>query len=354
MMEIGVSSFVETWPDVKTGEVISHAQRLREVVEEIVLADQVGLDVYGVGEHHRKDYAASSPAVVLAAAASQTRWIRLTSAVTVLSSADPVRVFQDFATLDAISNGRAEIMAGRGSFIESFLLFGYDLSHYDELFEEKLELLLKIRESEKVTWQGGHRPAIHNLGVYPRPVQNPLPVWIGSGGNSESVVRAGLLGLPLVLAIIGGSPLQFAPLVKLYKEAAAHAGHDVSKLPIGSHSHGFIAEDTEMAADKFFPSTQASMNVLGRERGWGFYDRARFDAARSFEGVLYVGDPETVAQKIIHLRKHVGITRFMLHVPVGTMPHDEVMRAIELLGTEVAPRVRKEIDRWEAAGEPAE
>jgi len=354
MMEIGVSSFVETWPDVTTGEVMSHAQRLREVVEEIVLADQVGLDVYGVGEHHRKDYAASSPAVVLAAAASQTKWIRLTSAVTVLSSADPVRVFQDFATLDAISNGRAEIMAGRGSFIESFPLFGYDLSHYDELFEEKLELLLKIRESEKVTWQGGHRPAIHNLGVYPRPVQNPLPVWIGSGGNSESVVRAGLLGLPLVLAIIGGSPLQFAPLVKLYKEAAAHAGHDVSKLPIGSHSHGFIAEDTEMAADKFFPSTQASMNVLGRERGWGYYDRARFDAARSFEGALYVGDPETVAQKIIHLRKHVGITRFMLHVPVGTMPHDEVMRAIELLGTEVAPRVRKEIDRWEAAGEPAE
>ncbi|ACX68384.1 LLM class flavin-dependent oxidoreductase [Paenibacillus lautus] len=353
-MEIGVSSFVETWPDVKTGEVMSHAQRLREVVEEIVLADQVGLDVYGVGEHHRKDYAASSPAVVLAAAASQTKWIRLTSAVTVLSSADPVRVFQDFATLDAISNGRAEIMAGRGSFIESFPLFGYDLSHYDELFEEKLELLLKIRESEKVTWQGEHRPAIHNLGVYPRPVQNPLPVWIGSGGNSESVVRAGLLGLPLVLAIIGGSPLQFAPLVKLYKEAAAHAGHDVSKLPIGSHSHGFIAEETELAADKFFPSTQASMNVLGRERGWGYYDRARFDAARSFEGALYVGDPETVAEKIIHLRKHVGITRFMLHVPVGTMPHDEVMRAIELLGTEVAPRVRKEIDRWEAAGEPAE
>ncbi|MGW8824650.1 LLM class flavin-dependent oxidoreductase [Paenibacillus lautus] len=353
-MEIGVSSFVETWPDVKTGEVMSHAQRLREVVEEIVLADQVGLDVYGVGEHHRKDYAASSPAVVLAAAASQTKWIRLTSAVTVLSSADPVRVFQDFATLDAISNGRAEIMAGRGSFIESFPLFGYDLSHYDELFEEKLELLLKIRESEKVTWQGEHRPAIHNLGVYPRPVQNPLPVWIGSGGNSESVVRAGLLGLPLVLAIIGGSPLQFAPLVKLYKEAAAHAGHDVSKLPIGSHSHGFIAEETELAADKFFPSTQASMNVLGRERGWGYYDRARFDAARSFEGALYVGDPETVAEKIIRLRKHVGITRFMLHVPVGTMPHDEVMRAIELLGTEVAPRVRKEIDRWEAAGEPAE
>ncbi|MFF2157314.1 LLM class flavin-dependent oxidoreductase [Paenibacillus chitinolyticus] len=349
-MEIGISTFVETTPDVHTGEVISHAQRLREVVEEIVLADRVGLDVYGVGEHHRKDYAASSPAIVLAAAASQTSRIRLTSAVTVLSSADPVRVFQDFATLDGISQGRAEIMAGRGSFIESFPLFGYDLAHYDELFDEKLELLLKIRASEQVTWQGGHRPAIDNLGVYPRPVQNPLPVWIGSGGNQESVVRAGLLGLPLVLAIIGGSPVQFAPLVQLYKKAAAHAGHDASKLPVASHSHGFIAETTELAADKFFPSTQAVMNVLGRERGWGRYDRSSFDSARGFNGALYVGDPETVARKIVHLRKNVGITRFLLHVPVGSMPHDEVMRAIELLGTEVAPRVREEVAAWEAEG----
>lgn len=347
-MELGISTFVETTPDVVTGEVISHAQRIREVVEEIVLADQVGLDIFGVGEHHRKDYAASSPAVVLAAAASQTKRIRLTSAVTVLSSADPVRVFQDFSTLDAISNGRAEIMAGRGSFIESFPLFGYDLQDYDELFEEKLELLLKIRDSEKVIWNGKHRPAINNLGVYPRPVQDPLPVWIGSGGNSESVVRAGLLGLPLVLAIIGGSPVQFAPLVELYKKAVAHAGHDLSKLAVASHSHGFIAEDTELAADKFFPSTQQAMNVLGKERGWGQYTRASFDAARSFEGALYVGDPKTVADKIIHLRKNVGITRFMLHVPVGTMPHDDVMRAIELLGKEVAPIVRKEIARWEA------
>jgi probable LLM family oxidoreductase len=350
-VEIGISTFVETTPDVQTGEVLSHAQRIREVVEEIVLADQVGLDVYGVGEHHRQDYAASSPVVVLAAAASQTKRIRLTSAVTVLSSDDPVRVFQDFATLDGISNGRAEIMAGRGSFIESFPLFGYDLDNYDELFDEKLELLLKIRESEKVTWKGGHRPAINNLGVYPRPVQNPLPVWIGSGGNTESVVRAGLLGLPLVLAIIGGSPVQFAPLVELYKKAAAHAGHDASRLPVASHSHGFIAESTQLAADKFFPSTQQSMNVLGRERGWGPYDRSSFDAARSFEGALYVGDPETVARKIIHLRKKVGITRFLLHVPVGTMPHEDVMRAIELLGTEVAPRVREEISKWEAESE---
>ncbi|MFE4571834.1 LLM class flavin-dependent oxidoreductase [Paenibacillus chitinolyticus] len=349
-MEIGISTFVETTPDVHTGEVISHAQRLREVVEEIVLADRVGLDVYGVGEHHRKDYAASSPAIVLAAAAPQTSRIRLTSAVTVLSSADPVRVFQDFATLDGISGGRAEIMAGRGSFIESFPLFGYDLAHYDELFDEKLELLLKIRASEQVTWQGGHRPAIDNLGVYPRRFQNPLPVWIGSGGNQESVVRAGLLGLPLVLAIIGGSPVQFAPLVQLYKKAAAHAGHDASKLPVASHSHGFIAETTELAADKFFRSTQAVMNVLGRERGWGRYDRSSFDSARSFNGALYVGDPETVARKIVHLRKNVGITRFLLHVPVGSMPHDEVMRAIELLGTEVAPRVREEVAAWEAEG----
>ncbi|NEU26694.1 LLM class flavin-dependent oxidoreductase [Paenibacillus polymyxa] len=347
-MEIGISTFVETTPDPQTGEVISHAQRIREVVEEIVLADQVGLDVYGVGEHHRKDYAASAPAVILAAAAAQTQRIRLTSAVTVLSSDDPVRVFQDFATLDGISNGRAEIMAGRGSFIESFPLFGYDLDNYDELFDEKLELLLKIRESEKVTWKGGHRPAINNLGVYPRPVQNPLPVWIGSGGNQESVVRAGLLGLPLVLAIIGGSPMQFAPLVELYKKAAKHAGHDASLLPVASHSHGFIAETTELAAEKFFPSTQQSMNVLGRERGWGPYTRSSFDAARSFEGALYVGDPDTVANKIIHLRKQVGITRFLLHVPVGTMPHDDVMRAIELLGTEVAPRVREEITKWES------
>ena len=346
-MEIGISTFVETTPDVKTGEVISQAKRIREVVEEIVLADQVGLDVFGVGEHHRKDYAASAPAVILAAAAPQTKHIRLSSAVTVLSSADPVRVFQDFSTLDAISNGRAEIMAGRGSFIESFPLFGYDLQDYDELFEEKLELLLKIRESEKVTWRGGHRPAINNLGVYPRPVQDPLPVWIGSGGSRDSVIRAGLLGLPLVLAIIGGSPLHFAPLVQLYKRAAAQAGHDVSKLPIASHSHGFIAESTDLAADTFYPSTAQAMNVLGRERGWGNYDRTNFDAARSFEGALYVGDPETVANKIIHLRKNVGITRFLLHVPVGTMPHDDVMRAIELLGKEVAPRVREEISNWE-------
>ena len=342
-MEIGISTFVETTPDVETGEVISHAQRLREVVEEIVLADQVGLDVFGVGEHHRKDYAASSPALVLAAAAPQTRRIRLSSAVTVLSSADPVRVFQDFATVDGISNGRAEIMAGRGSFIESFPLFGYSLDHYDELFDEKLELLLEITKSEKVTWSGKHRPAINNLGIYPRADQDPLPVWIASGGNPQSAVRAGMLGLPIVFAIIGGMPENFAPLVSMYKEAAAKAGHDPDKLPIATHSHGFVADTTEYAAETFFPPTQAQMNVIGRERGWPPYTRATFDSARSLRGALYVGDPETVAEKIVLLHNNLGVTRFFLHVNVGTLPHKEVLRAIELLGTKVAPIVHREL-----------
>ncbi|SFE96951.1 LLM class flavin-dependent oxidoreductase [Alteribacillus iranensis] len=346
-MEIGISTFVETTPDTETGHVISHANRIQEVVEEIKLADEVGLDVFGVGEHHRKDYASSSPSVILAAAGAQTKRIRLTSAVTVLSSDDPVRVFQDFATVDAVSQGRAEIMAGRGSFIESFPLFGYDLNDYNELFEEKLDLLLQITRSEKVTWKGKHRPSINNLGIYPRPVQDPLPVWIGSGGNTESVVRAGLLGLPLVLAIIGGRPIQFAPLVQLYKRAAAKAGHDPSALPVATHSHGFVGTDDETAAEQFFPSTQYVMNQLGKERGWGPYTRSSFDHARSFEGALYVGSPETVAKKIIYLRKNVGVTRFMLHVPLGTMPHDQVMAAIEKLGKEVAPIVREEIAAWE-------
>lgn len=348
-MEIGISTFLETTPDPVTGAVISHAERLRNAVEEIVLADQVGLDVYGIGEHHRADYAGTSPAVVLAAAAAMTKRIRLTSAVTVLSSDDPVRVYQAFSTLDGISNGRAEIMAGRGSFIESFPLFGYSLDDYEELFEEKLELLLAIRDSEKVTWRGGHRPAIDNLAVYPRSVQSPLPVWIASGGNPESAVRAGTLGLPIAFAIIGGMPESFAPLVALYKQAAAKAGHDPSKLSIATHSHGFVGDTTEQAADSFFLPTQAQMNVIGRERGWRQnYNREAYDAARSLRGALYVGDPEFVAEKILLLRKNLGVTRFFLHVNVGTMPHREVLHAIELLGTKVAPIVRKELARSES------
>lgn len=350
-MEIGIDTFVETTPDVRTGKTITHAERLREVVEEIVLADKVGLDIFGVGEHHRKEFGDSASAIVLAAAASMTTNIRLTSSVTVLSAADPVRVFQEFATLDGISNGRAEIIVGRGSMVDAFPLFGFELSDYEVLFEEKLELLLKIRDSEKVTWRGGHRPAFKDLGIYPRPVQNPLPVWIGSGGNPESAIRAGALGLPLVLAIIGGNPLRFAPTVQLYKKAAAQSGHDASKLRVAVHSLGFVAESTQLAVDRYFPPTQASFNLFGKERRWGDYSRSYFDAERTLEGGLYVGDPETVANKIIYMRKNLGFSRFIMHMPVGTMPHDEVMQAIELLGNEVAPRVREEIARWEAEEE---
>lgn len=345
-MEIGISTFLEASPNSeagKAGKVVSHAERIRQAVEEIVVAEQAGLDVYGIGEHHRADYAGTAPAVILAAAASVTKRIRLTSAVTVLSSDDPVRVYQSFSTLDALSNGRAEIMAGRGSFIESFPLFGYSLDHYEELFEEKLELLLKVRDAEKVTWPGGHRPAINNLGVYPRSEQNPLPVWIASGGSPESAIRAGLLGLPIVFAIIGGMPERFAPLVALYKQAAAKAGHDPEKLQIATHSHGFVAETEGQAADSFFPAMQDQMNVLGRERNWAPYTRESFDSARSLRGALYVGDPEYVAEKIVLLRKNLGLTRFFLHVDVSAMPHREVLRAIELLGTKVAPIVRKEL-----------
>ncbi|MBT2761514.1 Atu2307/SP_0267 family LLM class monooxygenase [Paenibacillus sp. ISL-20] len=343
--EIGINTFLENSPDPVTGKRISHPRRIRNGVEEIVIADQVGLDVFGIGEHQRFDYASESPAVVLAAAAALTKRIRLTSAVTVLSSDDPVRVYQSFSTLDSISNGRAEIMVGRGSFIDSFPLFGYSLNDYSELFEEHLELLLKIRASEKVTWRGGHRPAIHNLGVYPRSVQDPLPVWVGTGGRPESAIRAGALGLPVVFAIIGGMPERFAPLVELYKQAAAGAGHDVSKLRIATHSHGFVGETTVQAAELHYPYTSVQMNELGKVLGWPPYSCASYDAARSIDGALYVGDPEYVAEKILLVRKNLGTNRFFLHLNIGTLPHREVLRAIELFGTRVAPIVRKEIAR---------
>lgn len=351
-MELGISTFAETTPDVVTGKTMSHAERLREVVEEIILADEVGLDVYGVGEHHRPDFAASSPAVVMAAAASRTKHIRLTSAVMILSSSDPVRVYQDFATLDGVSDGRAELMIGRGSFTESFPLFGCDLEQYEELFEEKLDLLLQLQKSEKITWKGKYRPAIHNLGIYPRPVQAQLPIWIASAGRKESAIHAGQLGLPFALAIIGNvHPSAYAQHVRLYKEAAAQAGHDVSSLPIATHSHGFVAKTTQQAMEKFFPSTHARTNVRAIEKGLPAYHREDFDAACQFDGALYVGDPRTVADKIIYLRKHVGVTRFLLHVPHGSMPHADVMEAIHLFGTEVAPLVRKEIAEWEQGKE---
>jgi probable LLM family oxidoreductase len=344
-MEIGVYTFAETTPDPRTGHIISSAQRLRDLMEEIELADQVGLDVFGVGEHHRPDFAVSAPAVVLAAAAERTKRIRLTSAVTVLSSDDPVRVFQDFATLDLLSNGRAEIMAGRGSFIESFPLFGYDLADYDELFAEKLDLLLTLRDAERVTWAGRHRPPLRNLGVYPRPVQPSLPIWIAVGGTPASVIRAAERGLPMALAIIGGAPEQFAPLIKLYREAGQRAGHSASQLRVSINSHGFLADDSHQAAETFFPSYAEAMTRIGRERGWPPTTRRQFDASRSPRGALLVGDPAEVVDKILYEHELFAHDRFLAQFTVGSIAHDKVMRAIELLGTKVAPAVNSALQR---------
>jgi probable LLM family oxidoreductase len=339
-MELGYFSFVERTPDTTTGVLVSAEQRMRDLMEEIELADQVGLDVLGIGEHHRPDYLVSSPAVVLAAAAVRTKRIRLTSAVTVLGSDDPVRVFQDFATLDLLSGGRAEIMAGRGSFIESFPLFGQDLNDYDELFEEKLRLLLQLREQERITWRGRHRPPIDDRGVYPRPVQQPLPVWIAVGGTPQSVVRAGTLGLPLAVAIIGGAPARFVPLVELYRDSARRAGHDPATVPVSINSHGFIAETSEQAAEDVFPAYAYMMGKIGRERGWPPPTRMQFDAERSKTGALLIGDHEAVTEKILYEHELFGMQRFMLQFSVGTLPHARMMRAIELYGTRVAPAVR--------------
>lgn len=339
-MELGLYTFGDV--AMAPGGGVDARQRLRNLVEEIRLADEVGLDVFGLGEHHRPDYAASAPVVALAAAAEHTKNIRLTSAVTVLSSDDPVRVFQQFATLDLLSGGRAEIMAGRGSFIESFPLFGYDLNDYDTLFAEKLDLLLKLRESEKVNWAGGHRAPIDNRGVYPRPYQDRIPIWIAVGGTPQSVVRAAQLGLPLALAIIGGEPARFAPFFELYRQAAAQAGHDPARLATSINVHGFIAETTGQAADDFYAPQAEVMNRIGRERGWGPTSRQHFDLSRGPNGALFVGDPETVAEKIVAHHKIFNNDRFLLQMAIGPMPHDKIMKAIELYGTKVAPLVRKE------------
>ncbi|MEX2402798.1 MAG: LLM class flavin-dependent oxidoreductase [Balneolales bacterium] len=340
-MEIGIYTFAETTPDSETGHTISPAERLQDLMEEIELADQVGLDVFGVGEHHRSEYTASAPAVVLAAAATRTKHIRLTSAVTVLSSDDPVRVFQDFSTLDLLSSGRAEIMVGRGSFIESFPLFGYDLSDYDELFAEKLELLLKLRESESVTWSGKHRPALKGLKVYPRPVQQPLPVWVAVGGTPQSAARAGSLGLPLALGIIGGMPEQFAPFAELHRKAAREHGH--SAPPLSINSHGFIADTTKQAIDDAFPAFAVTMDKIGRERGWPPMTRSQFEASRALRGANFVGSPDEIIEKVLYQHKIFNHQRFTLQLSVGTLPHKKIMHAIELLGTKVAPVIRQEI-----------
>jgi probable LLM family oxidoreductase len=348
-MEIGLYTFAELQADARTGTAISPEQRMRDLIEEIELADQVGLDVFGVGEHHRPDFVVSSPAVALAGAATRTERIRLTSAVTVLSSDDPVRVFQDFATLDLLSGGRAEIMAGRGSFTESFPLFGFELDHYDELFAEKLELLLALRESERVTWSGKHRAPLEDQGVYPRPLQDPLPVWVAVGGNPQSVIRAGAHGLPLAVAIIGGAPERFVPLVELYREAAAGAGHDPAELPVSINSHAYVADTSHQAVAEYFPPYAAMMTKIGRERGWPPMSRQQFDALVSPRGALAVGSPEEVVEKILFEHELFGNQRFLAQMSVGPIPHAQVMHAIELMGTKVAPAVREEVARRMAA-----
>ena len=350
-MEIGVYTFAELQEDPLDGHIISAEQRMRDLVEEAELADRVGLDVFGVGEHHRPDLIVSSPAVVLAALAERTERLRLTSAVSVISSDDPVRVFQDFATVDLLSGGRAEIMAGRGSFVESFPLFGYDLHDYDDLFDEKLRLLMRLREEEHVRWQGRFRAALDGQGVYPRPVQALLPIWVAVGGAPESAFRAGTLGLPMALAIIGGMPERFAPFVELFRDAARQAGHDPFP-PVSINSHGYVAATSQEALDASFPYAASMMNRIGRERGWPPMTREQYDAAATLRGANFVGSPQQVVEKVLFQHELFGHDRFLVQFTVGSMPHELIMRSIELLGTEVAPAVRAELAR-RAAPSPA-
>lgn len=340
MMQLGLYSFAENTAD--GGVVQTPAERLRDLLEEIELADQLGLDFYGLGEHHRPDFVASAPVTILAAAAARTTTIRLTTAVTVLSSDDPIRVYQQFSTLDLLSNGRAEIMAGRGSFIESFPLFGYDLNDYDTLFEEKLELLLAIRKGGKVAWPGSqHTRPIPGLDIYPKPVRQPLPLWIAVGGTPNSVARAAYHGLPLMIAIIGGQPRQFQPLVELYRATATQAGHDAARLPVGISSHGFIADTSQEALDISFPAHHAAMSRIGRERGWRPGGRPEFEAGARPEGAYFIGSPQQVIDKILQQHEWFRHDRFGLQLSVGTLPHDKVMKAIELFGSRVKPAIDK-------------
>jgi probable LLM family oxidoreductase len=340
-LQIGIDSFVATAPDPVTGEILSPVERLSNLLEEIELADQVGVEVFGIGEHHRHDYVDSAPAVILAAAAARTRRIRLTSAVTVLGAADPVRVFLEFATLDLLSQGRAEIVAGRGSFTEAYPLFGLDLADYDSLFSEKLDLLLKIRESTYVQWSGRHRAPLTGQGVFPRPLQNPLPVWIGVGGTPESFVRAGTLGLPLMVAIIGGQPHRFRPLIDLYREAGQRAGHSPGQLKVGIHCLGYLADTTEQATDDFFPGYARTFTEIGKERGWPPTTRLQFEALRGPTGALFIGDAETVAEKILSVNEALGgLSCLTLQMSVAALPHAKALRAIEILGQQVIPAMR--------------
>ena len=341
-MHLGVDSFVSSVTDPTDGRVIAPEERMGHLLEEIALADQVGLYSFGIGEHHRSEYYDSAPSIILAAAAARTENIRLGSAVKVLSADDPVRVFQEFATLDLISKGRIDLVVGRGSFTESFPLFGLDLADYDSLFAEKLDLLLQIRDNEEITWSGRHRPALNRQGIYPRPLQDPLPIWVGVGGTPESFARAGLLGLPLMIAIIGGEPRQFAPLVDLYRRAGAQAGHAPEKLKVGLHVFGFVADTTEAAADTIYPGWNEMFTKISRERGFARPSRQQFDATSGPNGAFFMGDPKTVADKIVRVSEQLGgVDRLSLQMTNVRLAHNDLLRGIELLGTDVAPAVRE-------------
>ena len=341
-MQVGIDSFA-AWEDTSLS--ISPSERLRKLVEQIEYADKIGLDLFGIGEHHRKEFLDSAPTVILGAAAARTERIRLTSAVTVLSASDPVRLFQEFATLDLLSQGRAEMVVGRGSFVEAFPLFGLRLEDYDSLFAEKLDLLLKIRDNEHVQWSGEHRPALSGQGIYPRPMQDQLPIWIGVGGTPESFVRAGQLGLPLMVAIIGGETRSFKPLIDLYRESGRQAGYSADQLKVGVHSLGYVAESTRQAADDFYPGYARTMTEIGKERGWPKMTRDHFDAQLDPQGALIIGDPDEVIKKIIrHSKSLGGISRFTFMMNPASLPHEKLLRATELIGTHVAPALREALD----------
>lgn len=341
MLELGVGMFGDLQVDPATGKIQSPQQRLQEIIEEVKLMDEVGLDFFGMGEHHREDYAVASPEIILAAAASVTRNIKLGSAVSVISSTDPVKLYKDFATVDLISGGRAEIMAGRGSFIESFPVFGYDLKDYSELFEEKLDLLLKLRSNPTINWTGKFRKSLINQDIFPRATENGLPVWIAVGGTTSSVIRAGKLGLPVMFAIIGGAWEQFQPLFEMYQQAYADHGHDMDKFKVGVHMHSFFGEDNEHTGNAYYPTYASQMNRIGASRGWPPYQRSQYDFGRSALGHLIVGDANRAIDKILAVQEKFGLTRFSAHMDVGSPNHQDMMKSIEIFGTKIAPKVRE-------------
>lgn len=339
-MELGIGMFGDVRIDQKTGYIQSPQQRLTEIIEEVKLMDEVGLDFFGIGEHHRKDYAVSSPEIVLAALSTVTKNIKLGSAVSVISSTDPVKLYQDFSTVDNLSNGRAEITAGRGSFIESYPLFGYDLSEYEPLFDEKLRLLLQLNQEEVINWRGEYRMPIINQTIYPKPVQQQLPIWVAVGGTKSSVVRAATLGLPIMIAIIGGNPADFKPLFEIYKMVYQENGHDIDKMQIGVHMHSFFGENNEDVAEKYFPIYAAQMTRIGASRGWPKYTQPQFDYGRSTNGHLVVGDASSAVDKILQYKEMFGLTRFSAHMDVGAPDHSEIMKSIEIFGKEIVPKIK--------------